>query len=107
MIDSPEALVDTVLRSTLLSNDVYDAASVDISYPPPGFERDAAETVDARRTYLRFVLDHAADLSEAMTLLADHQSRELLLSLILFRILSYRRARVLVNSARLDHARSR
>jgi len=107
MLVSVDDLVNLVLRSALLSNEIYDDSTVDTSYPPSGFQRPPAETADSRVSYLRFFLEHATDFAEALDALADDRSRELMLSLILFRILGYRRAKIAVDPEPMDVARLR
>jgi FkbM family methyltransferase len=100
-------LIDLVLRTVLLSSDAYGDGNVDMSYPPAGYNSDPSETVDEHTRYLRFFLDNAARLHSAGRLLRDRHSKELLSSLILFRILGYRRVKVHVDRDALESARAK
>src|SRR4051794_33840982 len=98
-IASESNFADCILRAVLTSQDVYSADNIDPEYPAPGFLPDAPDPVKTRIGYLRFVIDNTERLYRTFTLLADEASKELFWSLILFRILGYRRVRLPVDHA--------
>lgn len=97
MPDLANHLTQRVLRAALLSEARYEDDLLDASYPPLGFGLDPATTVDVQVSYLLFFLEHATEMAEAALLFADDESRQLMYSLILFRVVGYRRARVSVD----------
>src|SRR4051794_17501675 len=106
-IASEANFVDCILRAVLTSQDIYNVDNVDPEYPAPGSLPDAADPVETRIDYLQFVLKKSARLYRAFTLLTDEASKELFWSLILFRILGYKRVRLPVDHAPYFAARAR
>ena len=90
-ITSEAAFVDAVLRSILLSVAVHGDENVDEAYPAPGYQVDSVEAVKPRVEYLKFFLANSAQLFKTFESLEDTASKRLFVSLILFRILGYRR----------------
>jgi FkbM family methyltransferase len=99
-------LMDRVLRAVLLSREVFSEEDVDTRYPPFGYGSAPEAVVGEHVRYFRFFLDHAARFEWAIHRLEDEKSRELLCSLILFRILGYRRAKVDIDREALEKARA-
>jgi FkbM family methyltransferase len=106
-IDSEAAFVEAVFRSILLSADIHGNENVDASYPAPGFDADPSESVQPRIEYLKFFVANSARLYETFATLADAESKHLFISLILFRILGYRRIRLPLDRERYFAYRDR
>jgi FkbM family methyltransferase len=92
-----QGLVDGILTDILLSSNVFGDEDADSSYPPHGFGSDPALAAGQQVRYLRFFLEHARECASAMNRLQDARSRNLLRSLILYRILGYRRTKVVID----------
>jgi FkbM family methyltransferase len=92
-----QSLVDDVLTDILLSSNVFGDEDADPTYPPHGFGSDPALSAGQQVRYLRFFLEHARECGSAMNRLRDEPSRNLFRSLILFRILGYRRTKVAID----------
>jgi FkbM family methyltransferase len=105
-ITSEAAFAEAVLRCILLSGDVHGDENVDFAYPAAGFRQDPAEAVKPRVEYLEFFLANSRRLFNTFTALEDAASKELFMSLILFRILGYRRVRIPVDHERHFAARA-
>jgi hypothetical protein len=86
-----QSLVDGILTDILQSSNVFGDEDADSSYPPHGFRSDPVLAAGQQVRYLRFFLEHAGECASAMNRLRDGRSRNLFRSLILFRILGYRR----------------
>jgi FkbM family methyltransferase len=94
-----KSLVDGILTDILLSSNVFGDEDADSSYPPHGFGSDTALAAGHQVQYLRFFLEHSRGCASAMNRLRDEQSRNLFRSLILFRILGYRRTKVAIDES--------
>lgn len=97
-IVTADKFVDCVLRAVLVSDDRFAEDNIDTAYPADGFVPGSGDPVSRRLAYLNFFLSKSPRLYRAFALLADDDSKQLFLSLILFRILGYRRV-----SLPLDH----
>jgi FkbM family methyltransferase len=105
-ITSEAVFVKTLLECILLSGDVYGDENVDFAYPAAGFGADLAEAVKPRVRYLEFFLANSRRFFNTFTALEDAASKEMFVSLILFRILGYRRVRIPVDHERHFAARA-
>jgi FkbM family methyltransferase len=93
-ITSKDALVDFLLHAILISESKYGEDNIDADYPPPFLFAGATNPVQEQVDYLKFVLKNSSGLYNTFSSLEDTASRELLLKLILFRILGYKRVRL-------------
>jgi FkbM family methyltransferase len=105
-IASHEDFVNRVLRAVLVSADCFGEDNIDTLYPADGYVPSAADPLDKRLAYLNFFLRKSARLYRAFARLADDASKELFLSLILFRILGYRRMRLPMDHTTYFRARN-
>jgi FkbM family methyltransferase len=101
-----QSLVDGILTDILLSSNVFGDKDVDLTYPPHGLGSDPALAADQQVRYLRFFLEHARKFASAMNRLRDERSRDLFRSLVLFRILGYRRTKVWIDQSAFFATRS-
>ena len=105
-LTTPEQFYTLILRTILLSSDVYDS-NVDPEYPADGsLPGGALSAIDHRIKYFRFFNDNWRRLFSALELLADPASKDLYTALILFRILGYKRIRIPLDHQRFFQLRS-
>jgi FkbM family methyltransferase len=90
-IRSNDEFVNCVLQSILNSNSIYGQENVDPEYPADGAVPGTHDPLEKRLAYLKFFLNNSVRLYRAFKLLEDIESKQLFLSLILFRLLGYRR----------------
>jgi FkbM family methyltransferase len=93
-IQNHDDFVNSVLRAVLSSGDAFGEENVDPQYPADGAVPGPFDPLARRVAYLKFFLDRSDRLFRVFTLLADNASKELFLSLILFRILGFRRVQL-------------
>jgi FkbM family methyltransferase len=103
---SARQFLHEILRQLMARVDARESENVDPEYPPFGVTLNRDSYDSRRAAYLAFLVEHHELLFEVHNRWADEASRELFLSLLLFRALGHERVKLPSNNAAFWRAKA-